>query len=157
MIRRTLCTRPFSALLVSFLVGTAGCGSDTAGDPEPVFVAPGAEAPQGEAGTAEAETPNEDAKFAADPMGTDVDVPFSVVPDMDKSRLSFVSTKNAGAEVPGTFQVVLGGFDVDAADACITEADEIRDDSDCGDMNYLQFVLDAATEECGEVYPDADD
>ena len=34
---------------------------------------------------------------------------------MDKSRLSFVSTKNGDVEVGGTFGVVLGGFNLDAA------------------------------------------
>jgi hypothetical protein len=46
-------------------------------------------------------------------MGGDVTSPFSVVPDMDKSALSFVSTKNGGIEVAGVFGVVLGGFNLD--------------------------------------------
>jgi len=47
-------------------------------------------------------------------MGADVTSPFSVVPDMDKSSLTFVSTKNEGAEVAGSFGVILGGFQLDA-------------------------------------------
>ncbi len=43
-------------------------------------------------------------------------------------------------------------FNVDNADACIDEAAEIRNDSDCGSMNALTFLVDASTEECGEVY-----
>lgn len=45
-------------------------------------------------------------------------------------------------------------FDSDAAQACIDEADQIRDDSDCGTMSYLEFFVDSATDECGEVYPE---
>ncbi len=48
-------------------------------------------------------------------------------------------------------------FDGDAAEACINEADQIRDDSDCGSMNYLEFFVDSATDECGDVYPEADE
>ncbi len=47
-------------------------------------------------------------------------------------------------------------FDSDAANACINEADQIRDDSDCGTMNFLEFFVDSGTDECSEVYPDAD-
>jgi len=57
----------------------------------------------------------EDLALAAEPMSGDVTTSFSVVPDMDKSSLSFVSTKNGGAEVGGTFGVVLGGFNIDAS------------------------------------------
>ena len=48
-------------------------------------------------------------------------------------------------------------FDVDAANACLEEASQVRDDADCtGSMNILQFGLDAATEECEDVYPPAE-
>ncbi len=47
-------------------------------------------------------------------------------------------------------------FDGDAAEACIKEADEIRDDSDCGTMNFIEFFVDSGTDECGDVYPEAE-
>jgi hypothetical protein len=65
-------------------------------------------------GAAEApDVPAEDLALAAEPMKEGVETPFGLVPDMDKSSLSFVSTKNGGAEVGGTFAVILGGFDLD--------------------------------------------
>jgi len=48
-------------------------------------------------------------------------------------------------------------FDGDNGSACIEEADQIKDDSSCGDMNALEFVADAATDECNEVYPEAEE
>lgn len=47
-------------------------------------------------------------------------------------------------------------FDEDAAEACIEEVDQIRDDSSCGSMNLAEWLVDASTEECGDVYPEAD-
>ena len=47
-------------------------------------------------------------------------------------------------------------FDSDAASACIDESAQIRDDSDCGSMNLAEFLADTLTEECNEVYPEAE-
>jgi len=43
-------------------------------------------------------------------------------------------------------------FNSDNASECIDEAAEVRNDSDCGDMNVLTYFLDISTEECTEVY-----
>ena len=74
-----------------------------------------AESPSNPADAAAAtpDAPAEDLALAAEPMKEGVETPFGLVPDMDKSSLSFVSTKNGGAEVGGTFAVILGGFDLD--------------------------------------------
>ena len=47
-------------------------------------------------------------------------------------------------------------FDSDAANACIDEVAQIRDDSDCGSMDVPGFLFDSLTEECDEVYPEAE-
>ncbi len=120
----TQCSAAMSVIASLTLLCSLGCGSpSSAPEAQQVFDAP---APAGDAVPAVAEggdtaTPPvspasaEDLVLAAEPMGGDVTTSFSVVPDMDKSRLSFVSTKDGGIEVGGTFGVILGGFNIDAA------------------------------------------
>lgn len=47
-------------------------------------------------------------------------------------------------------------FDSDAANSCIDEVAQIRDDADCGSMNLIDFAVDASNEDCNEVYPEAE-
>lgn len=61
-----------------------------------------------------------------------------------------------GSTVYDEFQEGDRTFDPDNADACINEVAQIRDDPDCGDMNIVAFLADAATDECNEVYPTAE-
>lgn len=112
---------PALGTLTLLLLG--GCGSSSAPpEPQQVFDAPTASAPSPsvESGPgADGSGPSaplasaEDLALAAEPMAEDVTSSFSVVPDMDKSTLSFVSTKNGSTEVGGKFGVVLGGFNID--------------------------------------------
>jgi hypothetical protein len=49
-------------------------------------------------------------------------------------------------------------FDSEAAGVCIDEVSEFRTDADCAGeslnlFNYAAFLLDAAHEDCGAVYP----
>jgi len=43
-------------------------------------------------------------------------------------------------------------FDADNANACLDEIDQIRDDSDCGTMSLGAWLIDAAAEECSQVF-----
>lgn len=113
-----------SAFVSLALLCSLGCGSPASvPEPQQVFDAPGSpgdEVSTAGEGTDAEKTPAsvasaEDLALAADPMTGDVTTSFSVVPDMDKSKLSFVSTKNGDTEVGGTFGVLLGGFNIDAA------------------------------------------
>ena len=44
-------------------------------------------------------------------------------------------------------------FDQDAADSCLEEIRQVRDDNDCGSMGYIEFNLDAEADFCPEAYP----
>ncbi len=76
--------------------------------------------------------------------------------DDEKDCRDDLQAEMEGTSVYDAFEEGDRSFDGDAADACITEADQVRDDADCGSMNFIQFVLDAATEECEDVYPPAE-
>ena len=46
-------------------------------------------------------------------------------------------------------------FNSDNAGSCLEEISEVRNDSDCdGNMGFLTFSLDAADQDCAEVYCD---
>jgi len=46
------------------------------------------------------------------------------------------------------------GFDSEAAASCQEELTDVINDSDCGSMNWLEWVIDGASTECAEVYCD---
>jgi polyisoprenoid-binding protein YceI len=114
------------ALVTLVLLLSGGCGSSSSPpETQQVFdapteptepAAPGTPAVDpADDGSVSSAPPSsaEDLALAAEPMAQGVTSSFSVVPDMDKSTLSFVSTKNGSTEVGGKFGVVLGGFDID--------------------------------------------
>jgi len=44
-------------------------------------------------------------------------------------------------------------FNAEAADRCLNEIAEVKNDSDCdGEMNIISYLADAASEDCAEVY-----
>ncbi len=149
----TQCHAAMSAIASLALLFSLGCGSpSSAPEAQQVFDAPPSSAGAALTVGEEGDTPTppassasaEDLALAAEPMSGDVTTSFSVVPDMDKSRLSFVSTKNGDAEVVGTFGVMLGGFNVDAAKLSATtgvlnvELDSVDTDLEQRDKNLAE-------------------
>ena len=49
-------------------------------------------------------------------------------------------------------------FDTDIADACLKEIRETREDSNCGEMSYLEFLQDSeALGFCADAFPEAEE